>query len=545
MRISFCIFDRIRYSSFQKRSSFPRTMADAPKKKAIVLGSGPYCIGSSVEFDWGCVNAVKTLEKEGYETIMINYNPETVSTDYDTCDKLYFDELSFERVLDIYDIENPDGVILYTGGQIPNNLAKKLGEFGVRLFGTDAKNIHKAESRQIFSALLDELDIDQPVWQEFSHIEDAKTFSNTVGYPVLVRPSYVLSGAAMAVALAESDLENYLGKAVKISTEAPVVISKFEVGAREIELDAVAADGEILLFAISEHVENAGVHSGDATIVLPPQKTYLETIRRVKHIGKTLAKRLEITGPFNIQFLARDNDVKVIELNLRASRSFPFVSKVTGHNFIEIATKAALGKVEEKETRSKKYQTLDLDYVAVKAPQFSFSRLRGADPVLSVEMSSTGEVACFGDNLEEGFLKAMLSTGFRFPKKNIFLSMGNMKDKVSFLDSAKELCEMGYKLSATEGTAEFFSQNGVSIQTIPYETMEKLSEMDLVINIPRNFAHEERTKGYLLRRKAVDGNIPLLTNLQLAKLLVKALAKFRTPSDLPITAWDEFLDKNK
>jgi carbamoyl-phosphate synthase large subunit len=529
--------------SFRGKDFLPKNMPDPLRKKAIVLGAGPYCIGSSVEFDWGCVNAVKTLKEEGYETIMINYNPETVSTDYDTCDTLYFDELSLERVLDIYDVEDPEGVVLFTGGQIPNNIATKLGDQSIRIMGTDPKSIHQAESRQIFSALLDELKIDQPIWREFSDIKDAKNFSDEVGYPVLVRPSYVLSGAAMAVALSESDLENYLSRAVKISTEAPIVISKFEVGAREIELDAVAANGEILIFAISEHVENAGVHSGDATIVFPPQKTYLETIRRVKHIGKILAKRLSITGPFNIQFLAKDNYIKVIELNLRASRSFPFVSKVTGHNFIEIATKAAIGKVEDKTVRAKKYQTLDLDYVAVKAPQFSFSRLRGADPVLSVEMSSTGEVACFGENLEEGFLKAILSTGFRMPKKNICLSIGKMKDKISFLESAKALCSMGYKLFGTEGTADFFSQNGIAIEVISKQTMKGISEMDLVVNIPRNFAHEEKTNGYLLRRKAVDGNIPLLTNLQLAKLLVKALAKFKNEEQLPITAWDEFLEK--
>ncbi len=519
-------------------------MPSIPLKKAIVLGSGPYCIGSSVEFDWGCVNAVKTLSNAGYETIMINYNPETVSTDYDTCNKLYFDELSLERVLDIYEAENPEGVVLFTGGQIPNNLAKKLGEAGVRVLGTDTKNIDRAESRHVFSALLDTLGIDQPKWMEFAKVEDIENFANTVGYPVLVRPSYVLSGAAMAVARSPEELENYLGKAVKISSEAPVVLSKFEVGAREIEIDAVAGKGEILIYAISEHVENAGVHSGDATVVLPPQKTYLETIRRVKDIAKTLAKHLEITGPFNIQFLAKNNEIKVIELNLRASRSFPFVSKVTGHNFIEIAMKAALGDIESKEERTKKYHTLDLDYVAVKAPQFSFSRLRGADPVLSVEMSSTGEVACFGENLEEAFLKAMLSTGFRIPKKNIFLSIGRVEDKVLFLESARTLTEMGYHITATEGTAEILEENGIQTDhCTEAEVVQKIQKSDLVINVPRHFAHENKTFGYKIRRASIDGNIPLVTNLQIARLLVKSLEKFRSAKDLPISSWNEFLER--
>ena len=466
-------------------------------KKAIVLGSGPYCIGSSVEFDWSCVNAVETLKKKKYETVMINYNPETVSTDYDTCDKLYFDELSVERVLDIYEIENPEGVILFCGGQIPNNLAKHLGEAGVRILGTGFENIHQAESRQVFSTLCDELGIDQPEWREFSSLEQAKRFAKKVGYPILIRPSYVLSGAAMAVALSEPDLENYLSKAVKISTEAPVVVSKFEVGAREIEIDAVAGKGELLIYAITEHVENAGVHSGDATVVLPPQKTYLETIRRVKHIAKQLAEKLKITGPFNMQFLAKDNDIKVIELNLRASRSFPFVSKVTGHNFIDIATRAALGEIESKQKRKQKYQTLDLDFVGVKAPQFSFSRLRGADPVLSVEMASTGEVGCFGETLEEAFLKAIIATGFRIPQKNILLSVGKTSDKIALLESARKLIVMDYKLFATSGTKQFLQKHDIKA-TLLHKVSEKKSpnlltylkegKLDGVINVPRSYA---------------------------------------------------------
>jgi len=526
-------------------------IAKKNRKKAIVLGSGPYCIGSSVEFDWSCVNAINTLRKKDYETIMINYNPETVSTDYDTCDKLYFDELSAERVRDIYEIEQPQGLILSCGGQIPNNLAKRLGEYGIKIFGTDPKNIHRAESRQIFSALLDELDVDQPAWEEFTQLKDVKKFAQKVGYPVLIRPSYVLSGAAMAVALSEIELENYLSKAVKIDSAAPVVVSKFEVGAREIEIDAVAGKGELLIYALSEHVENAGVHSGDATIVLPPQKTYLETIRRAKNIAKKLAEKLAITGPFNIQFLAKNNQIKVIELNLRASRSFPFVSKVTGHNFIEIATKALLGEIEPKKERQEKYQTVDLDYVAVKVSQFSFSRLRGADPVLSVEMASTGEVGCFGENLEEAFLKAMLATGFRLPKKNILLSIGTMEDKLSFGEAAHQLVEMGYVLFGTKGTAEYLSNIGVKINAVPKvseahatHAFERLNgtKPDLVINIPRSYAHEEKTDGYKIRRAAIDSNVPLITNLQVAKLLVQALERWKD-EELPITDWAYFQNK--
>lgn len=514
-----------------------------PKKKAMVLGSGPYCIGSSVEFDWCCVNTVKALHKKGYESIMVNYNPETVSTDYDECDKLYFDELSLETVLDIYDKEKPDGVVVSMGGQIPNNLVTKLEPYKVKIMGTSPKNIDRAESRDKFSALLDELGVDQPEWKAFTKVEQAFKFADKVGYPVLVRPSYVLSGAAMSVAHHKEELENFLGKAVKISTEAPVVISKFEVGAREIEMDAVAHKGKIIIYAISEHVENAGVHSGDATIVLPPQKTYLETLRRVKKIGKKIAKSLEITGPFNIQFLAKNNDIKVIETNLRASRSFPFASKVTGYNFIDIAAKAMLGEVEKRD-----YQTVDLDYVGVKFPQFSFTRLKGADPVLGVEMASTGEVACFGNDLEEAFLKGFISTGGRLPKKNILLSIGRVVDKVDMLNTAKKLVQMKYELFATPGTAEFLKEH-----QIPHTKLHKISgkkspnigqyldnkKLDLAIVIPNNYAHEEQTDGYHIRRKAVDRNIPLITNVQVAKTLVRAIGKYKL-EDLQIKDWSEY-----
>ncbi|MBU2524266.1 carbamoyl-phosphate synthase (glutamine-hydrolyzing) large subunit, partial [Patescibacteria group bacterium] len=513
-------------------------------KSAGVLGSGAYCIGSSVEFDWCCVTAVQTLAKHGYKTIMINYNPETVSTDYDICDRLYFDELSLERVLDIYEFENPEGLIISTGGQIPNNLAIKLAQNKVKILGTSAKDIDRAESRHIFSAMLDTLKVDQPKWKEFAKIESAFKFATEVGYPVLVRPSYVLSGAAMSVALNENDLRDYLMKAVKISSDAPVVITKFEKGAKEIEVDAVANDGQILIYAISEHVENAGVHSGDATIVLPPQKLYLETIRRVKNIAKQIAEQLNITGPFNIQFLAKNNDVKVIECNLRASRSFPFASKVTGYNFIEIATQAMLGKADTK----KRYRTLDLDHTGVKAPQFSFSRLKGADPVLGVEMASTGEVACFGDDLEEAFLKSMISTGFVIPKKNILLSIGRTEDKADYLEAAKKWIELGYELSATEGTHDFFKENGVPTKKV-YKISTKKSpnildelakgKIDLVINIPKNYSHEEITEGYLIRRKTIDLNIPLITNIQIARLIVNTLRKYGA-NDLKIKEWGEY-----
>jgi len=513
-------------------------------KKAIVLGSGPYCIGSSVEFDWCCVNAVKTLHKKGYESIMINYNPETVSTDFDECDKLYFDELSHERVLDICDKEKPDGTVVSMGGQVPNNLALRLHKSGVKIMGTSVESIDRAESRDKFSALLDSIGVDQPEWKAFTKIEDAYKFADKVGYPVLVRPSYVLSGAAMRVAHTSEELEDFLGKAVRVNTEAPVVISKFMVGAREIEMDAVAHNGKVLIYAISEHVEDAGVHSGDATIVLPPQRTYLETLRRVKKIGKSIAKSLKITGPFNIQFLAKDNEIKVIECNLRASRSFPFVSKVTKYNFIEIATKAMLNDVD----KDVRYHTVDLDYVGVKFPQFSFPRLKGADPVLGVEMASTGEVACFGEDFEEAFLKSYLAVGYKIPKKHILLSVGRMKDKLSMLPAAKTLIDMGFNLFATEGTSSFLHDNGVKVTKLHRVSTEKspnISEylkagkIDLAIVIPTKYAHDEVTDGYLIRRLAVDQHIPLLTNVQFAKALIRSIQKYKM-EDLRIKEWGEY-----
>jgi len=501
------------------------------KSQIIVLGGGPYCIGSSVEFDWCCVNAINTCASEGYKTIMINYNPETVSTDYDSCDKLYFDELSVERVLDIYEKEDPKGVIVSTGGQIPNNIALKLNNAGVNILGTSTEDIDRAEDRHKFSALLDKLEISQPKWKELSKIEKVYDFAKDAGYPVLVRPSYVLSGAAMRVSYDKDSLRQFVEKAAKISPEAPVVVSKFERGAKEVEVDGVAHKGKLLIYAIAEHVENAGVHSGDATIVLPPQKLYIETIRRVKHIAKEIAKGLNITGPFNIQFLAKNNDIKVIECNLRSSRSFPFSSKITGYNFIDIAVKAMLGKVEKKE-----YQTLDLDHVGVKAPQFSFSRLKGADPVLGVEMASTGEVACYGDDLYEAFLKALISVGFVIPKKSILFSVGRLEDKVDMLKTVQQFQDMGYKIYATEGTSDFFKENGIEnsklykIRTkkdpnlLDYLASKKL---DLVIDIPKNYSREEVTDGYLIRRKSIDLNIPLITNVQVAKLMAEVLGKYK------------------
>ncbi len=517
------------------------------KKKAMVLGSGPYCIGSSVEFDWCCVTATKYLAKSGYETVMVNYNPETVSTDYDICDKLYFDELSLERVLDIYEFENPEGMVISTGGQIPNNLATRLDTAGVKILGTSPKDIDRAENRHKFSAMLDRLEIDQPKWKDFSRVEDAYRFAKDVGYPVLVRPSYVLSGAAMRVAQNEDELKAFLANAVSISTDAPVVVSKFETGNKEIEIDAVGCQGEVVIWAMAEHVEHAGVHSGDATIVLPPQKLYLETIKRIRQVTKKIAKELNISGPFNIQFLAKSNEIKVIECNLRSSRSFPFSSKVTGYNFIELATQAMIG-ASPKEMKKDYYRTLDIDHVGVKVPQFSFSRLKGADPVLGVEMASTGEVACFGDDVEEAFLKAMISVGFKLPQKNILLSIGRIEDKADFLGSARKLKDLGYTLFATGGTAEFLKENGVGVHKLnkigegspDLDDYLKERSIDLVINIPRNYSHEELTAGYQIRRRAVDMNIPLITNLQVARLMVKTMAKYEV-DDLKIKSWDEYV----
>ncbi|MBU1089609.1 carbamoyl-phosphate synthase (glutamine-hydrolyzing) large subunit, partial [Patescibacteria group bacterium] len=520
------------------------------KPRAVVLGSGAYCIGSSVEFDWCCVSAVQTLAKNGFETVMINYNPETVSTDYDICDQLYFDELSVERVLDILDFTRPQGVIVSTGGQIPNNLVGKLAAAKIPIFGTSPKSIDCAESREKFSQLCDSLEIDQPEWEEFTKNSEALLFARKVGYPVLVRPSYVLSGAAMSVAFNSSQLENYLAKATKVSVEAPVVITKFEEGAREIDFDGVAANGKLIIFAVSEHIENAGVHSGDATLVLPPQKTYLETIRRIKTISKKLARALEITGPFNIQFLAKENRIAVIEMNLRASRSFPFVSKVSGHNFIEIAVEGMLGKVRPKKWRRQNYQTLDLNHVGVKAAQFSFSRLRGADPTLGVEMASTGEVACFGSNLHEAFLKAQIAVGFRLPKKNVLVSTGSLESKLTFLPSAKKLVRMGFKIFATPGTSRFLQENGIA-NTLVHFPLEKkkpnvedllsAKKIGMVVNIPKNYQPEELTNGYLIRRKATDFSVPLFVNPQVAKLMVDSLEKYRD-CELPVREWREYLN---
>ena len=513
------------------------------KKNIIVLGSGAYRIGSSVEFDWCCVNSVLALRKLGYSTIMINYNPETVSTDYDICDRLYFDELTFERVLDIYEKENPGGIIISMGGQIPNNLAMKLHRQNVRILGTSPLNIDRAEDRHKFSGMLDSLGIDQPAWTEAKSIDEADKFASEVDYPVLIRPSYVLSGAAMSVAADKKELDQYLQKAVDVSKEHPVVISKFITNAKEIEIDAVSDKGEVMIYAISEHIENAGVHSGDATMALPPQFTYTETIKKIKDITKKIAKSLEITGPFNIQFIAKENQIKVIECNLRASRSFPFVSKVTKYNFIDLATKAMLGINIKGE-----YNTLNLNYVGVKAPQFSFSRLHGADPILSVEMASTGEVACLGDDLNEAFLKSLLSVGFTMPKKNILLSTGPIKNKAYLLESIKKLSEMGFEFYATEGTAKFLEENKIPVKRLhwPLEEKEpnaltflKERKIDLVINIPKSYEEEEITNDYVIRRKAVDFNIPLLTNAQIVKLFVESISR-KKMEDLEIKCWDEY-----
>lgn len=515
------------------------------KDQIVVLGSGAYRIGSSVEFDWCCVNAVNQVNKSGYKSIMINCNPETVSTDYDICDKLYFEQLTFERVLDIYDKENPDGIIVSMGGQVPNNLAVKLHNAGIKIIGTSPEQIDNAESRHKFSKILDEIEVDQPEWKEVTSLNDAKQFADNVGYPVLIRPSYVLSGAAMSIVLTEDELEVYLKKATELNTEHPVVISKFITDAREIEVDAVATEGELFCYAISEHVENAGVHSGDATIVLPPQRTYLETMRKVKMITRKIASALEITGPFNIQFIAKDNEVKVIECNLRASRSFPFVSKTLKINFIEIATRLMLG---EKVPRIDK-SSFDLDYVGVKASQFSFTRLKGSDPVTGVEMSSTGEVACLGDDFNEAFLKSLLAIGQRVPSKGVLLSTGTPKSKAEFIDELKIFKKMGLKLFGTKGTSDFYKENGgaeVEVLYRPFDNTEpgilsymENGQIDLVINIPKTTEKVELDSDYIIRRKAVDLNIPLFTNIQVAKRFVKAL-KVYSPSTLPVKSWDEY-----
>jgi carbamoyl-phosphate synthase large subunit len=516
-------------------------------KSVIVLGSGAYRIGSSVEFDWCSVNAINTIQKEDYRSVMINYNPETVSTDYDTCDRLYFDELTFERVMDIVDLEIPKGLVLSMGGQIPNNLAMKLYQQHVPILGTSPVNIDRAEDRQKFSSLCDSMNIDQPRWSELTSIDDIYKFVDEVGFPVLIRPSYVLSGAAMNVVSNKDQLGHFLNLAARVSKEHPVVVSEFIEQAKEIEMDAVAKDGEVIAYAISEHVEFAGVHSGDATIVFPPQKLYVETIRRIKKIARKVAKALEITGPFNMQLLAKDNDIKVIECNLRASRSFPFVSKVMKYNLIEIATQVMLGIPFQKPDKS----LFELDYVGVKAAQFSFARLLNADPVLGVDMSSTGEVACIGENFYEAILKSMLSVGYTIPKKNILISSGETRSKIELLSGAKMLAERGFNLYATGGTQKFLADNGIVSTLLHWpdeeenhpNTLEYIKDkkIDLVINIPKDHTTREITNGYTIRRSAIDYSIPLITNARVASAFIYALCRYKI-EDLSIKSWDEYKD---
>ena len=513
-------------------------------RSVIVLGSGAYRIGSSVEFDWCGVSALNTIRKMGYRSVMINYNPETVSTDYDTCDRLYFDELSFERVMDIVELEEPKGVIVSTGGQIPNNLAMRLHGQHVSILGTSPESIDRAEDRQKFSSMCDELGIDQPRWSELTSIEDIYAFVDKVGFPVLIRPSYVLSGAAMNVVSNKNELLHFLELAAEVSKDHPVVVSEFIEQAKEVEIDAVAQEGEVKAYAISEHVEFAGVHSGDATIVFPAQKLYIETIRRIKKIARLIAKELNISGPFNMQFLAKDNDIKVIECNLRASRSFPFVSKVLKYNFIDMATRIMLGEKVEALNKS----VFDLDYVGVKASQFSFARLLKADPVLGVDMASTGEVGCIGENYYEAILKSMLSVGHRIPKKNILISSGPMRSKVELLNSTRMLIEKGFTIYSTEGTAKFFKENNIDVNILYWpdedkepNIMEYLHDrkIDLVINIPKNHTKRELDNGYKIRRAAVDYNIPLITNARLASAFIYAICKVDS-TEIAIKSWDEY-----
>ena len=514
------------------------------KRSVIVLGSGAYRIGSSVEFDWCGVQALNTIRKEGYRSIMINYNPETVSTDYDMCDRLYFDELTFERVMDILDLECPYGVIVSTGGQIPNNLAMRLDEEHVNILGTQARYIDNAEDREKFSAMLNRIGVDQPEWSALTSMDDIQEFIERVGFPVLVRPSYVLSGAAMNVCSNQEELERFLKLAANVSKKHPVVVSRFMQHAKEVEMDAVARDGEIIAYAISEHIEFAGVHSGDATIQFPPQKLYVETARRIKKISKLIARELHISGPFNIQFLAKENDIKVIECNLRASRSFPFVSKVLKINLIEMATRIMLGLPVEKPAKS----LFDLDYVGIKASQFSFNRLQKADPVLGVDMASTGEVGCLGEDSRTALLKSMLSVGHRIPQKNILLSTGDGKQKAEMLVASRMLKEHGYKLYATGGTSRYLTENGIE-NTLVYwpseegqpQALDMLhnKEIDMVVNVPKNLSSGELTNGYKIRRAAIDLNIPLITNARLASAFIYAFCtqKFE---DLDIKCWQEY-----
>jgi len=519
------------------------------KRSVVVLGSGAYRIGSSVEFDWCGVQALNTIRREGYRSVMINYNPETVSTDYDICDRLYFDELTFERVLDIIEKENPHGVIVSTGGQIPNNLALRLDSQGVHILGTSAASIDNAEDRDKFSAMLDRIGVDQPEWRALTSMKDIAAFIDKVGFPVLVRPSYVLSGAAMNVCSNNDELNRFLKLAANVSQKHPVVVSRFIEHSKEIEMDAVAQDGEIVAYAISEHIEFAGVHSGDATIQFPPQKLYIETVRRIKRISRKIAKELNISGPFNIQYLARDNDIKVIECNLRASRSFPFVSKVLKLNFIDMATRIMLGKRVEKPAKS----LFDLDYVGIKASQFSFNRLQNADPVLGVDMASTGEVGCLGEDTQCAILKAMLSVGYRIPQKNILLSTGDAKQKADMLSAARLLQQKGYSLFATGGTSRYLSENGID-NTLVYWPDEKREpqalgllhrkEIDMVVNIPKDLSVGELDNGYQIRRAAVDLNIPLLTNARLASAFISAFCSLSV-DDLIIKSWAEYENENR
>lgn len=513
-------------------------------RSVIVLGSGAYRIGSSVEFDWCSVSALNTIRALGYRSVMINYNPETVSTDYDVCDRLYFDELTLERVLDITDLEEPKGVVVSTGGQIPNNLAMRLHNEHVPILGTSAENIDNAEDRHKFSSMLDKIGVDQPRWRELTTLEDIYNFVDEVGFPVLIRPSYVLSGAAMNVVSNRSELEHFLTLATSVSKQYPVVVTEFIEHAKEIEIDAVAKDGEVLIYAISEHVEFAGVHSGDATMVFPPQKMYVETMRRIKKISREVARMLNISGPFNMQLMAKNNEIKVIECNLRASRSFPFVSKVLKVNFIDIATRVMLGADPQVPHKS----AFELDYVGIKAPQFSFSRLQKADPVLGVEMASTGEVGCIGEDFHEAILKSMISVGYAIPKKNVLLSTGDSRSKMDMLSAAKALQSRGYNIFATKGTAEFLELNGVHATVLHWpdqkeqpNTLDYIKEkkIDLVVNIPKNLSKDELNNDYTIRRSAIDFNIPLITNARLASAFIIAFCRL-APEDIKIKSWNEY-----
>lgn len=507
-------------------------------ESVIVLGSGAYRIGSSVEFDWCGVQALNTIRKQGYRSVMINYNPETVSTDYDMCDRLYFDELTFERVMDIVELEMPKGVVVSTGGQIPNNLAVHLDQHNVPILGTQAYDIDRAEDRAKFSAMLGSVGIDQPEWSALTSMDDIEQFIERVGFPVLVRPSYVLSGAAMNVCSNHDELQRFLQLAANVSAEHPVVVSKFMLDAKEVEMDAVARNGEIIAYAISEHVEFAGVHSGDATIQFPPQKLYVETVRRIKKISREIARQLHITGPFNIQFLAKDNDIKVIECNLRASRSFPFVSKVLKINLIELATRVMLGLPTEKPSKN----LFDLDYVGIKASQFSFNRLQNADPVLGVDMASTGEVGCIGEDTNTALLKSMLSVGHRIPKHTVLLSTGTAKQKAQMLTAARELVSNGYEIYATQGTSDFLTQNDVPNMVTDWDEALKLlhgHKIDMVVNIPKNLTQRELSNGYRIRRAAIDLNVPLITNSRLAAAFIHAFCT-TTLDDIDIKSWDEY-----